>query len=171
MTLRDGKHEKKHKYWWISYKNFTCSVFFSRSRWPCGLRRRSVNAWLLGLGVRILLSSWMFVSSALWDPKCCKHLVSHICCKHLGGVIALAISIALLFIIPTNKSKFRGTQFYPINQVLFWTITNTVILLTWIGARPVEDPYILKGQILTTLYFIYYIVNPIITKLWDKITD
>jgi len=37
----------------------------------------------------------------------------------LGGVIALVISIAILFIIPTNKSKFRGTQFYPINQVLF----------------------------------------------------
>jgi quinol-cytochrome oxidoreductase complex cytochrome b subunit len=37
----------------------------------------------------------------------------------LGGVIALVISIAILFTIPTNKSKFRGTQFYPINQVLF----------------------------------------------------
>ena len=89
----------------------------------------------------------------------------------LGGVIALAMSIAILFIIPTHKSKFRGTQFYPINQVLFWIITNTVILLTWIGARPVEDPYVLTGQILTTLYFLYYIVNPITTKLWDKITN
>ena len=45
-----------------------------------------------------------------------------------GGVVALAISIAILFIIPTNKPKFRGTQFYPINQVLFWTIT---IQLGW----------------------------------------
>jgi ubiquinol-cytochrome c reductase cytochrome b subunit len=58
-----------------------------------------------------------------------------------------------------------------INQVLFWTITNTLILLTRIGARPVEDPHVLTGQILTTLYFVYYIVNPIITNLWDKITD
>jgi len=89
----------------------------------------------------------------------------------LGGVIALAISIAILFIIPTYKSKFRGTQFYPINQILFWTITNTVILLTWIGARPVEDPYILTGQILTTIYFAYYVISPITTKLWDKITE
>jgi len=89
----------------------------------------------------------------------------------LGGVIALALSIAILFIIPTYKSKFRGTQFYPINQILFWTITNTVILLTWIGARPVEDPYILTGQILTTIYFAYYVISPIITKLWDKITE
>jgi len=37
----------------------------------------------------------------------------------LGGVIALAISIAILFIISANTSKFRGTQFCPVNQVLF----------------------------------------------------
>nr|YP_009351220.1 cytochrome b [Microcerotermes nervosus]AQP28863.1 cytochrome b [Microcerotermes nervosus] len=89
----------------------------------------------------------------------------------LGGVIALAMSIAILFIMPAIKSKFRGTQFYPINQVLFWTMTNTVILLTWIGARPVEDPYILTGQILTVVYFAYYLMNPMMTKLWDKMTN
>jgi len=77
----------------------------------------------------------------------------------LGGLIALVISIAILFILPTNKSKFRGTQFYLINQILFWTITNTVIILTWTEARPVEDPYILTGQIVTTIYFIYYVLT------------
>jgi ubiquinol-cytochrome c reductase cytochrome b subunit len=56
------------------------------------------------------------------------------------------MSITILFIIPTNKSKFWGTQFYSVNQVLFWTITNTVVLLTWIGAWTVEDPYILTVQ-------------------------
>nr|YP_009350128.1 cytochrome b [Nasutitermes diabolus]AQP26393.1 cytochrome b [Nasutitermes diabolus] len=89
----------------------------------------------------------------------------------LGGVIALAMSIAILFIMPMYKSKFRGTQFYPINQIMFWTMTNTVILLTWIGARPVEDPYILTGQILTTVYFMYYVMLPTTTNLWDKMTD
>nr|WMY23973.1 cytochrome b [Mimeutermes sorex] len=88
----------------------------------------------------------------------------------LGGVIALVMSITILLIMPTTKSKFRGTQFYPINQVLFWTMTNTVILLTWIGARPVEDPYILTGQILTTLYFMYYLMNPVMMNMWDKMT-
>nr|QXT44178.1 cytochrome b [Adaiphrotermes sp. B JRA-2021a] len=89
----------------------------------------------------------------------------------LGGVIALAMSIAILFIMPTYKSKFRGTQFYPINQVMFWIMTNTVILLTWIGARPVEDPYILTGQVLTTVYFLYYMMSPLTTSVWDKMTD
>nr|WMY23999.1 cytochrome b [Mimeutermes giffardii] len=88
----------------------------------------------------------------------------------LGGVIALIMSISILFIMPATKSKFRGTQFYPINQVLFWTMTNTVVLLSWIGARPVEDPYIMTGQILTTLYFMYYMMNPVMMILWDKMT-
>nr|YP_009350375.1 cytochrome b [Prohamitermes mirabilis]AQP26899.1 cytochrome b [Prohamitermes mirabilis] len=89
----------------------------------------------------------------------------------LGGVIALAMSIAILFIMPMMKSKFRGMQFYPINQIMFWVMTNTVILLTWIGARPVEDPFIMTGQILTIIYFAYYMLNPVTTKLWDKMTE
>ena len=83
----------------------------------------------------------------------------------LGGVIALVISIAILFNLPFSHSRnFRGLQFYPINKILFWIIDITVILLTWIGARPVEDPYVIVGQILTIIYFSYYIINPLISK-------
>nr|YP_009490597.1 cytochrome b [Taeniopteryx ugola]AWH98606.1 cytochrome b [Taeniopteryx ugola] len=88
----------------------------------------------------------------------------------LGGVIALVLSIAILAILPfSNKSNFRGTQFYPINQILFWSLLVIVILLTWIGARPVEDPYVLVGQVLTVLYFSYYIINPLMFKIWDNL--
>nr|YP_010999279.1 cytochrome b [Synorthocladius bifidus]WPM93125.1 cytochrome b [Synorthocladius bifidus] len=90
----------------------------------------------------------------------------------LGGVIALVLSIAILFILPfTNISKFRGIQYYMINQMLFWYMVIIVILLTWIGARPVENPYILTGQILTILYFSYFMINPLITKWWDKLLN
>nr|YP_010728409.1 cytochrome b [Phaenopsectra flavipes]WEF49624.1 cytochrome b [Phaenopsectra flavipes] len=88
----------------------------------------------------------------------------------LGGVIALVMSIAILFILPfTNKFNFQSTQFYPINQIMFWIMTMTVILLTWIGARPVEDPYILTGQLLTVLYFSYFMFNPIISIWWENL--
>jgi len=90
----------------------------------------------------------------------------------LGGVIALVLSIAILFILPfTNNFKFRGTQFYPLGKIIFWIIVITVILLTWIGARPVEDPYILIGQILTIIYFLYYLINPILTLWWDNLIN
>nr|ARH54531.1 cytochrome b [Ocypus ophthalmicus] len=88
----------------------------------------------------------------------------------LGGVIALVMSIAILLILPfTNKKKIQSTQFYPMNKILFWSMLTTVILLTWIGARPVEDPYIFTGQILTITYFLYYIINPLTAKMWDYI--
>nr|QEL51299.1 cytochrome b [Anoplotrupes stercorosus]QNV12076.1 cytochrome b [Anoplotrupes stercorosus] len=86
----------------------------------------------------------------------------------LGGVIALVMSIAILLIMPfTNKKKFQSLQFYPMNKILFWTFLTIVILLTWIGARPVEDPYITTGQILTIMYFLFYLMNPILAKSWD----
>jgi len=88
----------------------------------------------------------------------------------LGGAVALVASIAILMILPfTQKNNLRGTQFYPINQILFWLIVNIVILLTWIGARPAEDPYIIVGQTLTIVYFLYFVLNPWLTQLYDKI--
>nr|UJG45499.1 cytochrome b [Melanostoma scalare] len=90
----------------------------------------------------------------------------------LGGVIALVMSIAILMIMPFyHLSKFRGIEFYPMNKILFWIMVSIVILLTWIGARPVEDPYILIGQLLTILYFMYYLINPLICKWWDNLLN
>nr|UEE83697.1 cytochrome b [Thosea sinensis]UEK75812.1 cytochrome b [Quasithosea sythoffi]WCH63207.1 cytochrome b [Thosea sinensis] len=87
----------------------------------------------------------------------------------LGGVIALVMSILILIILPfTFNKKMQGIQFYPINQILFWFMVTTVILLTWIGARPVEEPFIMIGQLLTILYFSYFILNPLINKIWDN---
>nr|YP_009968788.1 cytochrome b [Argyra pingwuensis]QNC71313.1 cytochrome b [Argyra pingwuensis] len=90
----------------------------------------------------------------------------------LGGVIALVLSIAILVILPfSHSSKFQGIQFYPINQIMFWFMLTTVILLTWIGARPVEAPYVIVGQLLTVVYFLYYMINPMITIWWDKLLN
>nr|YP_010613983.1 cytochrome b [Athyma orientalis]WAS08729.1 cytochrome b [Athyma orientalis] len=88
----------------------------------------------------------------------------------LGGVIALVMSILILIILPfTFNKKIQGIQFYPMNQILFWLLIVTIILLTWIGARSVEAPYIITGQILTLIYFSYFIINPILNKFWDKL--
>nr|UUF68429.1 cytochrome b [Oreta sp.] len=88
----------------------------------------------------------------------------------LGGVIALVTSILILIILPfTFNKKIQGIQFYPLSQFMFWSFLVIVILLTWIGAKPVEAPFIFIGQMLTTLYFSYFIINPMLNIYWDKL--
>nr|UPL65687.1 cytochrome b [Homoeocerus unipunctatus] len=90
----------------------------------------------------------------------------------LGGVVAMILSISMIMILPfTNKMKFQSMAFYPANKILFWSFVTTIILLTWIGARPAEEPFISVGQMLTTLYFLYFVINPITFKMWDKINN
>nr|YP_009110196.1 cytochrome b [Mycalesis mineus]AIW64915.1 cytochrome b [Mycalesis mineus] len=88
----------------------------------------------------------------------------------LGGVIALIMSILILIILPFSfNKKIQGIQFYPLNQILFWFMITTIFLLTWIGARPVENLYVITSQLLTIFYFSYFIINPILNKLWDNL--
>nr|YP_010478217.1 cytochrome b [Nesophrosyne sp. 302 GMB-2012]UVI59661.1 cytochrome b [Nesophrosyne sp. 302 GMB-2012] len=88
----------------------------------------------------------------------------------LGGVMALFLSILILVVLPFSmNSKFSGIQFYTLNQITFWMFITTVFLLTWIGARPVELPYTNTGLTFTIMYFSYFIYDPMITKLWEKL--
>jgi len=90
----------------------------------------------------------------------------------LGGVIALALSIAILIICPfIYMRKFRGYSFYPLNKWLFWAHINVWALLTWLGARPVEDPYIFIGQALSVVYFRFYFIRFAIQWIWDQILE
>nr|YP_010946750.1 cytochrome b [Pseudoglomeris beybienkoi]WGO57494.1 cytochrome b [Pseudoglomeris beybienkoi] len=86
----------------------------------------------------------------------------------LGGVIALFMSIMMLSFLPLYKPLFQSMTFYPINQLLYWIMINIVILLTWIGARPVEDPFIMIGQMLTIIYFMFYLIYPLTMKIWEN---
>nr|YP_010547216.1 cytochrome b [Abia mengmeng]UYK52129.1 cytochrome b [Abia mengmeng] len=90
----------------------------------------------------------------------------------LGGVIALLLSILMLMVLPFYHNKnFKSITFYPINQLFFWTFVSFVILLTWIGANAVEDPFIMIGQMITVCYFSYFMLNPLITKSWDNLLN
>nr|AXR86023.1 cytochrome b [Gonatocerus sp. ZCS-2018] len=88
----------------------------------------------------------------------------------LGGVLALLMSILILYIMPFMFNyKFKGFKFYLFNQIYYWIFINIFILLTWIGARPVEDPYIFLGQIISILYFMYYLLFNKLINLYDLI--
>ena len=87
----------------------------------------------------------------------------------LGGVIALFTALIILFILPfTSNIKKTSLCYYPYSQLLFWGLVASWGVLTWIGGRPVEDPYITVGQTFTCSYFIFYLLHPLLTYYWDK---
>nr|YP_009987542.1 cytochrome b [Epeurysa nawaii]QBZ38002.1 cytochrome b [Epeurysa nawaii]QBZ38015.1 cytochrome b [Epeurysa nawaii] len=84
----------------------------------------------------------------------------------LGGVLALLMSILIILTLPfTMNSKFKSLSMYTHKKILFFMFVAIFILLTWIGAKPVEPPYVLMAQILTILYFSYFMLIPMKTKL------
>nr|YP_010535712.1 cytochrome b [Ornithodoros tabajara]UYB78650.1 cytochrome b [Ornithodoros tabajara]UYB78663.1 cytochrome b [Ornithodoros tabajara] len=79
----------------------------------------------------------------------------------LGGVIALVMSILIIISLPfSTKPKFKSSSNNPLKKFLFWVFVNTFLLLTYIGACPVEPPFITIGQILTLMYFTFYLILP-----------
>nr|AIC09097.1 cytochrome b [Gasteruption sp. M19] len=89
----------------------------------------------------------------------------------LGGVISLLMSILMLFFLPLMNSmyKFQSNSFYPINQLLFWIFISTFMMLTWIGAKPIEYPFYSMGKIFSILYFMYFFINPYSSMILNKI--
>lgn len=90
----------------------------------------------------------------------------------LGGVIALVSSIAILFSLPmTHVRNFRTTRYYILSQIGFWAFVGCFLILTWIGACPVEHPFDWVGQIFTVLYFSFFIIFPASKYFWDRLLN
>lgn len=89
----------------------------------------------------------------------------------LGGVVALAMSIVVLFFIPfVHSSRQTSHNFRPLAQVLFWLIVVNVLLLTWLGGQPVEYPYIFLGQAASVIYFVNILLFiPIVGYVENKL--
>nr|AAO66238.1 cytochrome b [Mopanveldophis zebrinus] len=90
----------------------------------------------------------------------------------LGGTLALILSVTILLSMPfTHTSYLRSSTFRPLMQIMFWTLTTTFILITWTATKPVEPPFIMIGQITSTLYFLFFITNPFLGWLENQITN
>nr|AQM37786.1 cytochrome b [Unio crassus] len=86
----------------------------------------------------------------------------------MGGVIALLMSILVLTLMPfIHTNKMRGMNFYPLNQLLFWFLVASFLLLTWLGQMPTETPLIMLSQTTALTYFCLITLIPMTGTCWD----
>lgn len=82
-------------------------------------------------------------------------------------------ALLILLIMPlTDLGRSRGIQFRPLSKIFFWIFIGNFIILMILGAKHVEDPYILLGQISTVLYFSYFlIIVPVVSLIENTLID
>ena len=69
------------------------------------------------------------------------------------GAILILAALPLL-----NTSNIRSSFFRPLHKKFFWIFLANVVILGWIGGNPVEDPYVLIGQLSSLFYFAYFVL-------------
>ena len=58
----------------------------------------------------------------------------------LAGVIAMFLSILVLFVLPwLDTSKVRSARYRPIYKKLFWLFIFDCVILAWVGANPPNE--------------------------------
>lgn len=77
----------------------------------------------------------------------------------LGGVVALVISIFVLYFLPLIiKTTNLSSRFSPLFQLFYWILVVDFIILTWLGACPIEEPYTILAIPCTILYFFLFLL-------------
>nr|UTN43101.1 cytochrome b [Oxylipeurus chiniri] len=72
----------------------------------------------------------------------------------LGGVVGLLMSILSLLLLPLFSSfKSVGSMFSFSKKVFFWFFVATFFILTWLGAKAAEPPFVDLGQTVSVVYF------------------
>nr|YP_010292303.1 cytochrome b [Poecilobdella javanica]ULO25927.1 cytochrome b [Poecilobdella javanica] len=91
----------------------------------------------------------------------------------LGGVVAAFSGILIIFSLPLcNFCLINSMMFYDMSKYVFsYLLVLSFVILTWIGGCQVKEPYIFIGQISTLMYFLFFLINPILLNFYDYIMD
>nr|WDR24962.1 apocytochrome B [Plantago media] len=87
-----------------------------------------------------------------------------------AGVAAIGLVFVALLTLPfLAQSHSKSSNFRPIHQVAVWLLLADRIILGWIGAKPVEAPYVTIGQIASVLFFAFFVCTALLGKLESNI--
>nr|YP_010199792.1 apocytochrome b [Gracilaria ornata]UAD89750.1 apocytochrome b [Gracilaria ornata] len=91
----------------------------------------------------------------------------------LGGVVAMISAILVLALLPwIHSTEVRSSRFRPVYRFLYWTMLGCCLVLGWIGGMPVEEPFVLIGQIASIYYFVYFLcILPTLGKIEKFLLD
>jgi len=89
----------------------------------------------------------------------------------LGGVLALVGAVIILYFLPLRVSygKIIPASFTPPYQVVYWRLVVFFVLLTWLGACPIEEPYATLAVPISILYFLAFVVLVRLPTIWKKV--
>nr|QLF99629.1 cytochrome b [Amblyomma ovale] len=81
----------------------------------------------------------------------------------LGGVLALILSICIIISLPiTMKNKLSSFYFSNFKKLIFWSFINSFLMLTYLGAMPIEYPYDIMSKFMTLFYFLIFSIIPVL---------
>jgi ubiquinol-cytochrome c reductase cytochrome b subunit len=65
----------------------------------------------------------------------------------------------ILFLLPfLGRFKTKSSKFFGLVQFFFWLFVGNLLLLGWLGACIVEEPYVIISQCATVFYFSYFLI-------------
>jgi ubiquinol-cytochrome c reductase cytochrome b subunit len=87
--------------------------------------------------------------------------------SQLGGVIAMALSMIALLIVPwLDTAKVRSGLFRPVFKWFYFLFLINFIGLTYLGAQPAEGIYVTLAKVCTAYYFIhFFVVLPVLSRI------
>jgi len=82
-------------------------------------------------------------------------------------------SILILFLLPIlGRFKSKSSKFLNLIQFFFWFFIGDVLLLGWLGACVVEEPFVIISQCATIIYFSYFfLILPVLTFIEQEIIN
>lgn len=90
--------------------------------------------------------------------------------KKLGGVIGLLLFVIVYLFLPFVYTQNTVSFFFKkLNQTVLVRFCLNFLFLTWVGAQPVEDPFIFLSQVSSFLYFLYFLFVYVMLS-WEKLS-